>query len=63
MTTKDDKNRARDHQARKLAENKAMRKVIRELLDCYWGAGDGEEPPEFISRAARLASWKHKAGK
>ena len=51
------------HYARALAEKRAMRKAIRELLDCYWGAGDGSEPPDFIKRAARLAGWKHKGPK
>jgi hypothetical protein len=52
---------SRNHDALKLTENKALRTVVRELLDCYWGAGDGEDPPEFIKRAARLSGWKHKA--
>ncbi|MDR5726263.1 MAG: hypothetical protein RB191_02220 [Terriglobia bacterium] len=38
----------------------ALRTSIRELLDCYWGSGDGETPPEFVKRAARLSGWKHK---
>ena len=54
-------NSTRNHYARVLAEKRALRKSIRELLDCYWGAGDGEDPPEFIKRAARLSGWKHKA--
>lgn len=60
MTTKTDKAAARNHDARKLTENQALRKVVRELLDCYWAEGDGEDPPEFIKRAARLSAWKHK---
>jgi hypothetical protein len=24
---------------------------LREMLDCYWGAGDGQEPPAFIAKA------------
>lgn len=24
---------------------------LRELLECYWGAGDGDEPPEMIRKA------------
>lgn len=39
-------------------ERRKMRKVLRELLDCYWEDGDGEEPPEFIRRAAELCGWK-----
>ena len=50
----------RNHYARLLAEKRAMRASLREMLDCYWGAGDGEDPPEFIKRAARLARWTHK---
>lgn len=34
------------------------KKIVRELLDCYWGQGDGYDPPEFIKRAARYAGWK-----
>lgn len=30
---------------------------IRELLDAYWGQGDGDTPPEFIQRAATLSGW------
>lgn len=30
---------------------------IRELLDCYWGEGDGDEPPEFIRRADLMARY------
>lgn len=50
----------RSHYARKLTECRALRKSIRELLDCYWAEGDGAEPPDFIKRAARLSGWKHK---
>lgn len=31
---------------------------LREMLDCYWGEGDGETPPEFIQRAQQLVA-KH----
>lgn len=51
----------RTHYARVLAEKRALKKSMRELLDAYWGAGDGAEPPDFIKRAARLSGWKHKA--
>lgn len=27
---------------------------LREMLDCYWGEGDGSTPPKFIKRALRL---------
>lgn len=47
---------------RKRSDLKATRKVIRELLDCYWGTGDGDPAPEFIKRAARLSGWKAPAG-
>lgn len=43
-------------------ERRKMRKVMRELLDCYWGRGDGDEAPEFIQRAAALSGWKAPAG-
>jgi hypothetical protein len=29
---------------------------LREMLDCYWGEGDGETPPEFIQRAQQLVA-------
>lgn len=32
----------------------ASRGIIVELLDCYWGQGDGQEPPDFIKRAQAL---------
>ena len=42
-----------------LAEkHRKLRKVMREMLDCYWGRGDGDTPPEFITRAANLSGWK-----
>lgn len=53
-------NGTRNHYARVLAEKRALRKIVRELLDCYWGAGDGDEPPAFIKHAASLSGWKHK---
>ena len=53
----------RNHYGRVLAEKRALRKVTRELLDCYWGAGDRDPPPEFITRAARLSGWKFKERK
>lgn len=34
-----------------------MATCIRELLDCYWGEGDGAEPPEFIRRADLIARY------
>lgn len=51
----------RNHYARVLAEKRALVKSMREMLDAYWGEGDGEEAPEFIKRAARLARWKCKS--
>lgn len=39
-------------------ENKKLRASMRELLDCYWGNGDGARPPEFIIKAAFLSGWK-----
>lgn len=30
-----------------------LRGIIFELLDCYWGEGDGAPPPNFIARAQR----------
>jgi len=51
----------RNHYSIKLAENRALRKSLREMLDAYWGAGDGEDPPEFIKRAARLGRWRYRA--
>lgn len=53
-------NATRNHYARKLAEVRALKKSMREMLDCYWGPGDGEDPPAFIKRAARLSGWKYK---
>lgn len=31
-----------------------LRNSLREMLECYWGEGDGAPPPEFIRRAQRL---------
>lgn len=28
-----------------------------EMLDAYWGGGDGAPPPEFIERAAKLCGY------
>lgn len=50
----------RNHYGRVLAEKRALVKSMREMLDAYWGEGDGEPAPEFIVRAARLARWKAK---
>ena len=50
----------RNHYARVLAEKRALVASLREMLDAYWGEGDGEDPPDFIKRAARLARWKCK---
>ncbi len=48
--------------ARKLAEARALRASLREMLDAYWERGDGEPAPEFIKRAARLSRWKAPKG-
>jgi len=52
----------RNYYARVLAEKRALRKSMREMLDCYWSTGDGEPAPEFIKRAARLSGWKAPKG-
>jgi hypothetical protein len=52
----------RNHYARKLTEVRALKKSMRELLDCYWGAGDGDEPPAFIKRAIRLSGYRPPVG-
>lgn len=41
---------------------KRLKASMCELLDCYWGQGDGDEAPEFIQRAAALSGWKAPTG-
>jgi len=40
-----------------VSENAQLRASLRDLLDVYWGSGDGREPPEFIARAASLCGY------
>ena len=36
-----------------------LRRIIHELLEVYWGEGDGAPPPDFIKRAqAEVAALK-----
>lgn len=37
-------------------EIEKLRKSLKEMLDCYWGEGDGAPPPAFIKRALKLVS-------
>lgn len=48
--------------ARAKTENNALRKSMHEMLDAFWGEGDGDRAPDFIRRAARLSRWKAPAG-
>jgi hypothetical protein len=44
---------------RRLRELRQVKASLREMLDAYWGAGDGDPPPVFIERAIRLSGYKH----
>jgi hypothetical protein len=35
----------------------ALRVSLCEMLSAYWGRGDGDDPPEFIKRAAKLSGY------
>lgn len=42
------------------ARTRLLKKIIQELLQCYWEAGDGEPPPEFIQRAITESGYVYK---
>lgn len=35
-----------------------LRASLKEMVDCYWGKGDGEPPPSFVQRAIDLTKEK-----
>lgn len=35
-------------------DEQALSASLKEMLDCYWGEGDGNPPPDFILRAQAL---------
>lgn len=39
------------------ADHLALRASMRQMLDAYWGEGDGARPPEFILEAMKLSGW------
>ncbi len=45
---------------RRKRELRQVKASLREMLDAYWGAGDGDTPPAFIECAIRLSGYKHK---
>lgn len=42
-------------------QSNALRQTIRELLNCYWGEGDGQTPPNFIQKAIAQSAYKWKS--
>lgn len=44
--------------ANELHHSSVETEALYEMLDCYWGKGDGAEPPEFIQRAAKLCGYQ-----
>lgn len=55
--------RAYQQRARQRSTIAALKKSLREMLDAYWGKGDGETPPKFITLAANRAGWKSPSNK
>lgn len=35
-------------------------RALKEMLDAYWGEGDGGPPPSFVQRAIDLIGWEYK---
>jgi hypothetical protein len=50
--------RLRNSLAVERAHNTHLQATMRELLTCYWGRGDGEPPPAFISDAIKISDYR-----
>jgi hypothetical protein len=47
----------RGYVVRLINKNEELAASLREMLDSYWGDGNGDTPPKFISRASNLSHY------
>lgn len=40
-----------------LRDSSPERQALFEMLEVYWGGGDGDAPPKFIQKAAKLCGF------